>query len=209
MPLEPQSELLAPLFCTHCTTEHGELKPYREILQGTTDYLVSSQGLDQNAALSLAKGLLADQPAWRERLALQQATALFNREKIQEIAHRSKADQWPFPKTLNQLKAAGVDYYLVSLYQGDIVYCGDGEELKDTNEPALQGLPTIGTYDLPAIKAALAEHQQLKTPYAEVIKKLALAGVSSYRVDMHRRSCCYFGRNEGEKMVEFVPGHSE
>lgn len=53
-------------FCNHCTDAQGELKSYEEILTGTVNFLVHSQGLAMTAATEMAKGLLAMQPHWKD-----------------------------------------------------------------------------------------------------------------------------------------------
>lgn len=51
-------------YCSHCTDAKGQLKPYEEILKGTADYLAYSQGIAMQAAIDMAKNLLAKQPVW-------------------------------------------------------------------------------------------------------------------------------------------------
>jgi hypothetical protein len=53
-------------FCSHCTDSQGQLKPYEEILIGMVNYLMHSQDVSKAAAIEIAKGLLAEQPAWRD-----------------------------------------------------------------------------------------------------------------------------------------------
>lgn len=52
-------------YCSHCTREDGTLKSYEDVLEGTTDYFIRSQGLDPKAATRMAETLLKKQPAWR------------------------------------------------------------------------------------------------------------------------------------------------
>lgn len=54
-------------FCIHCTNEHGQLKPYEEILNGMANYLVHSQGVATVVAKEIAKDVLAKQPTWRDK----------------------------------------------------------------------------------------------------------------------------------------------
>ena len=54
-------------YCAFCTDENGRLKPYQDILNGMSDYLVHSQGLDRGAAEEIAKDVLAKQPAWEDQ----------------------------------------------------------------------------------------------------------------------------------------------
>lgn len=69
MPLEkPSDHALSNItiqYCTYCTNEKGQLKPYQEVLAGMTGYLVQSQGIDQTAAESIAKEMLSKMPAWK------------------------------------------------------------------------------------------------------------------------------------------------
>jgi hypothetical protein len=54
-------------FCVHCCDAQGQLKPYEEILSSMAHYLVRSQGVAQAAAVEVAKDVLANQPAWKDR----------------------------------------------------------------------------------------------------------------------------------------------
>ena len=71
MPLEKASDHalgdINQQFCVHCTNEQGQLKPYEDILSGMANYLVHSQGVAITAAKEIAKDVLANQPAWRDR----------------------------------------------------------------------------------------------------------------------------------------------
>lgn len=53
-------------FCSHCSDEKGNLKPYEEILSGTANYLSHAQGIDQAAAYKVANEMLKSLPAWKE-----------------------------------------------------------------------------------------------------------------------------------------------
>lgn len=55
------------IYCSHCTNEKGELLPYEAILKANTEYYVKSQGISQDAALKMAKDLLATMPVWVSR----------------------------------------------------------------------------------------------------------------------------------------------
>lgn len=46
-------------YCSHCTDAKGKLLPYEEILKGTANYLVRSQGIAMQSALDMAKNLLS------------------------------------------------------------------------------------------------------------------------------------------------------
>ena len=55
-------------YCCGCGDETGQLKPYDDVLQVNTDYLVRQQGLDLRAAREMARALLASMPAWKQRV---------------------------------------------------------------------------------------------------------------------------------------------
>jgi hypothetical protein len=71
MPLEkPADHALGDInqtFCAYCTDEQGNLKPYEDILKNMANFLVNSQGIDQSAALTMAKNVLSNQPEWKGR----------------------------------------------------------------------------------------------------------------------------------------------
>lgn len=54
-------------YCKYCTREDGTLKSYEEVLEGMSNYLVHSQGIDKTKASLMAKQILAKLPAWSLR----------------------------------------------------------------------------------------------------------------------------------------------
>lgn len=56
-------------YCVHCAGPDGSLKSYEEALGGMSAFIVSTQGLDPDAAREAARGMLATMPAWRDRRA--------------------------------------------------------------------------------------------------------------------------------------------
>lgn len=53
-------------FCVHCARTDGELKSYDEALAGMTAFICQSQGLDEAAARTAAKTMMAKMPAWKD-----------------------------------------------------------------------------------------------------------------------------------------------
>ena len=53
-------------FCLHCADERGDLKPYDEALIGMSAFLRETQGLDETAAVSAARAMMARMPAWKD-----------------------------------------------------------------------------------------------------------------------------------------------
>lgn len=53
------------IYCTHCTDEKGVLRPYEQILEGTTvGYFMGMQQMPRAEAAVAAKAHLATMPAW-------------------------------------------------------------------------------------------------------------------------------------------------
>ena len=52
-------------YCIHCAREDGTMQSYTEKVEGTTGFLVRTQGLDKEAAHGMAIRLLSKLPAWQ------------------------------------------------------------------------------------------------------------------------------------------------
>ncbi|MHC1771789.1 MAG: zinc ribbon domain-containing protein [Flexilinea sp.] len=53
-------------YCVYCAKPDGSMQSYPEKVEGTTDFLIKTQGLDSQAALDAAIRILAKLPAWRD-----------------------------------------------------------------------------------------------------------------------------------------------
>ena len=54
-------------YCLYCARPDGSMQSYPEKLEGMTEFLVRTQGLDKDAARELAIRSLAKLPAWQDR----------------------------------------------------------------------------------------------------------------------------------------------
>lgn len=52
-------------YCVYCARPDGSMQSYPEKLEGTTEFLIHTQGLDKDAAFALAKRTLSKLPAWQ------------------------------------------------------------------------------------------------------------------------------------------------
>jgi hypothetical protein len=52
-------------YCIYCARPDGSMQSYPEKLEGTTDFLIRTQGLDRQAAHAAAIRTLAQLPAWQ------------------------------------------------------------------------------------------------------------------------------------------------
>ncbi len=53
-------------YCKYCARTDGSMQSYPEKLEGTVEFLIRTQGLDQEAARELAIRTLAKLPAWKD-----------------------------------------------------------------------------------------------------------------------------------------------
>jgi len=53
-------------YCVYCARPDGSMQSYPEKVEGTTNFLVETQGLDRQAAHDAAVRILAKLPAWRQ-----------------------------------------------------------------------------------------------------------------------------------------------
>ncbi len=54
-------------YCVYCAKPDGSMKTYEEALEGMTNFMVSTQGIDPQAARAAAKDAMAKLPAWKEK----------------------------------------------------------------------------------------------------------------------------------------------
>ncbi len=53
-------------YCKYCTRSDGSMQNYEEKLKDMTGFIIRTQGLDEGAARSAAKGIMAKLPAWKK-----------------------------------------------------------------------------------------------------------------------------------------------
>jgi len=53
-------------YCKYCARPDGTMQSYEEKLESMTDFIVRTQGLDEQAANTMAKDMLSRLPAWKE-----------------------------------------------------------------------------------------------------------------------------------------------
>lgn len=127
-------------------------------------------------------------------------------DKIQRILEASAHQKWPFPKTFEALKDAGVEYYCVTLSPYERVDFG-GEFSWTTIVPSVE-IPSLkinSLFSAEKLKEALQHHQKEKTSYLAFLQAAAEAGVHHYRVDMAARTVTYYGVETKNYHTEFVP----
>lgn len=70
MPMKQSSEFamndINKDYCIYCAKEDGSMQSYEEKLEGTTNFIIKTQGLDQSAAKTAAESMLRKLPAWKD-----------------------------------------------------------------------------------------------------------------------------------------------
>lgn len=55
-------------YCIYCAKPDGTMQSYDEKLDSLQAFIIRTQGLDQNAARNVAKGMLEKLPAWKKSI---------------------------------------------------------------------------------------------------------------------------------------------
>ncbi len=53
-------------YCVYCARPDGSMQSYEEKVDGTTEFLIRTQGLDRDAARQTAVRTLSKLPAWKQ-----------------------------------------------------------------------------------------------------------------------------------------------
>ena len=53
-------------YCLHCARPDGSMQSFEEKRAGLTDFIINTQGFDQNAAFKLAEDMMRKLPAWQD-----------------------------------------------------------------------------------------------------------------------------------------------
>ena len=54
------------IYCIHCTTPKGKLKPFEEVLEGLTQFVMDIMDADEEEAREIARENLKTMPAWKD-----------------------------------------------------------------------------------------------------------------------------------------------
>ncbi len=133
---------------------------------------------------------------------------MVNKEQVLKIIKLAKEEAWPFPKTFDSLKEAGVVSYAVSWQNGKYhsqFNLADNSSLAGEKIASLEDIKIADEYLENKAKNALLTHQQGKTSFVEWVLEMANAGVASYLVKMSDRTVHYFSFDSSQSFVEVVP----
>lgn len=127
-------------------------------------------------------------------------------EKIENIFKKSAEEKWPFPKTFEALKSAGVESYKVIFdNEFDAFYKGKFGYFKRPMLPGYYPLKTADKFSEEKIRGVIKQHLKEQTPYLNFLEEAVKCGVSHYTVDMLNQTVTYYNPDESKFYQEHVP----
>lgn len=128
-----------------------------------------------------------------------------NVPKVVQISQVSKSEKWPYPKTFNSLKEAGVESYKTQVSNHELTYMGGGNTWIEKTISDHNVIPVANAFNAAEVAKVIQKHAAEKTSYDKFLQGIAAAGVVCYVVDMVKREISYQGANPGECHIEKVP----
>jgi len=126
---------------------------------------------------------------------------------ITEAARATLAGTLPFPKIVEQLIAAGVEYYHVD-YIGLCKQFYDGAGARVVTPIPLENPPPVAAeLDVAALRAAILDSQTRGQSWRDFSQRAMTAGVQSYFAFLRGQRVTYLGRT-GDQHTEWFPGAS-
>lgn len=130
-----------------------------------------------------------------------------NTEMILKTARGTLTGAMSFPKVVEHLLAAGVEYYHVDFVGMRKTFYGADGGMVLTAIP-YEGLPPVpAEFDLAALRADILDSQQKNQPYREFTHRAMAAGVQGYFAFLRGKRVTYWGRG-GDQHTEWFPGAS-
>lgn len=131
-------------------------------------------------------------------------------EKLKRILKEATEQRWPYPKTFEALKAAGLVAYEVqfvkhyrAFFIADSCYFEEGH-LEGYIPPQVEA-----SFHVEGLKKAIMHHATERTAYSDFLTEAAKNGVSHYNVDMKARTVTYFNADQTLSHQEQVPLYKE
>ncbi|AZN38786.1 DUF1398 family protein [Paenibacillus albus] len=128
-----------------------------------------------------------------------------NIEEVKRISKVSKLEKWPYPRTFQELLAAGVVSYRTSIANNQTVFMGEDNQYEESNGTTGAALEVAEQFQGDAVRQGLQHHQQHRTPFTAFIQDMADAGVQYYEVRMKERLINYTSGKPGETYEEAIP----
>ncbi|HVX01024.1 MAG TPA: DUF1398 family protein [Candidatus Babeliaceae bacterium] len=130
---------------------------------------------------------------------------MINTKQLATIIERSQIEKWAYPYTFKQLQSAGVANYTVELSTPIAFYRNSNNVIEFQEIISKETLQISKQFCIEKLEQAIDRHQQLKTNYLELLRELADAGVTRYKVDMKSRMITYYGSQLSQNHKESIP----
>jgi uncharacterized protein YbcV (DUF1398 family) len=131
---------------------------------------------------------------------------------VQKILTEAKTYQWPYPKTFETLKKAGVLSYIVIFAKNqeyNATYITTENTFKEEIPKNYIPLKAAENFDGNKIRQAIIRHSKKETDFVHFLAEIAQAGATHYKVIMENRTVTYFNNDESKFHQEKVPFYQE
>ncbi len=110
----------------------------------------------------------------------------------------------PYPVLVQNLKAIGIENYIVTVGNGKASYTSTtGDKLFTIRES--ESFEPSDDFDLTAVKTAIQRTQNGNTDYDTFLKELGAAGIHTYVADFLSMKVIYQGINSEYEYEELIP----
>lgn len=128
---------------------------------------------------------------------------MFTLVQIKEAHARVKSGA-DFPQYTQDLIALGVSKYTLLVHDGHAEYIGkEGYTISSNAE--YSNLDIADKIDIDNFKKQLKSHQRGETDYSRFCKDSAENGVAKWTVDIHAKTCTYYGKSDEFILEEKIP----
>jgi DNA-binding MarR family transcriptional regulator/uncharacterized protein YbcV (DUF1398 family) len=159
---------------------------------------------------NILRKILTNKPGIAIEGWLNMESSMDAQQKINAILNQAKQERWPYPRTFQTLKDAGVEHYRVSWLEGwQASYEGNFGSATEEAPKEFQQPSISSSFVAKEVKEALIRHMEKKTSYWEWLVETAAAGASHYVVNMEQHTVTYFDPEEKHSLVERVPSLSD
>lgn len=129
--------------------------------------------------------------------------SMFTESQI-KAAHSKVKSGADFPAYFQDLKNSGVTYYETFLKDGHSRYHGKSN-FELTTAPKFEAISIADDVNVDQLKTDIANHQQGRSNYLEIIGQAAGNGVEKWAVCMTAMTCSYFDKSGNKILVEEIP----
>ncbi|CRX38009.1 DUF1398 family protein [Estrella lausannensis] len=127
-------------------------------------------------------------------------------EVLKKVLQESKENKWPYPKTFEAIKNAGVTSYTVH-FEGyySSTYTGSFGSYEEKGMEGYQPLTASKSFSQEGLRQAVIDHAVKQSHYLDFLKDATDSGATHYVVDMDKRTVTYYNLDESASYQEHVP----